>query len=385
MKKRTKPNKSLKFQKFDVNFKVEHIDSIGQGVSKLEDKITFIQKCLPNEEGVAEVYKAKKNIQFAKLKHIDKASPIREESKCPYFNECGGCHFLHTSYDDELEFKRQAFLDNFSRQYKIDLSQLLKVHKASERYQYRNRIQLHYNKKTNSLGFFNEDNTKIISIDKCLMANENVNNALFSLKENWQKEANRPKGHVEIFERDGKVLKTYDSRYSAQGFLQVNPPMNQRLLELIEGHMRQFTDSNSTTVDLFGGNGNLTKSLNHRSIVIDATPAKYIKLQNQKTQEYHEVDIYNSSAIEQLKKLNVEEVDLLVIDPPRSGLKNIDEYTKLFKPKYIIYVSCNNQTLARDTAKILAEYDVQEAHLFDFFPGTRHFESVNIFKHRKAL
>ena len=44
MKKRTKPNKSLKFQKFDVNFKVEHIDSIGQGVSKLEDKITFIQK-----------------------------------------------------------------------------------------------------------------------------------------------------------------------------------------------------------------------------------------------------------------------------------------------------------------------------------------------------
>lgn len=385
MKKRMKPNKSLKFQKFDMDFQIEHIDSIGQGVSKLADKITFIQKTLPGEEGVAEVYKAKKNIQFAKVKSLTKSSPLRDDSRCPYFKECGGCHFLQTSYKNEIAFKKKAFIDNFNRQYKIDLTDLLQVHEAQERYHYRNRIQLHYNKKSKELGFFNEDNSKIISIDECKMANDRVNSELLELKKSWQSEAKRPKGHVEIFERDGKVLKTFDARYSAQGFLQVNPPMNRRLLELIEDHMKEYTNDHSVTVDLFGGNGNLTKSLNHRSVVIDATPTKFIKLQNPNAQEYHEVDIYGDKAIPDLRKLNITDVDLLVIDPPRSGLKNIHEYTTLFKPEYIIYVSCNNQTLARDTAKILEEYEILESHLFDFFPGTRHFESVNIYKQRKAL
>ena len=158
--------------------------------------------------------------------------------------------------------------------------------------------------------------------------------------------------------------------------------MNELLLNLVNEKMKSVTNDSSTTVDLFGGNGNITKALSHRTIVMDATPTKYIKLQNKEYQEYSELDIYDQSAINKLEAFNIKDIDLLVIDPPRSGLKNIDEFTKVLNPKYIVYVSCNNQTLARDTHKILEDYLIEEAHMFDFFPGTRHFESVIFFKHR---
>lgn len=382
MTKKKKPNKQIKFPlDFPVDFKVEHLDSLGQGVSKLNG-ITFIQKTLPGEEGKALVYKSKKSIQFASLTELTKKSQLRTDSKCPYYSECGGCHFLHTSYENEIEFKKKAYLDNFNRQFKIDLSDSLIIHKASDRYHYRNRIQLHYNKKDNSLGFFNDSNSKITSIKNCLMANDDINNELAKLHDNWQGEAKKTKGHVELFQRDGKILKTFDSYYSAEGFLQVNPPMNELLLNLVNEKMKSVTNDSSTTVDLFGGNGNITKALSHRTIVMDATPTKYIKLQNKEYQEYSELDIYDQSAINKLEAFNIKDIDLLVIDPPRSGLKNIDEFTKVLNPKYIVYVSCNNQTLARDTHKILEDYLIEEAHMFDFFPGTRHFESVIFFKHR---
>ncbi len=381
MTKKKKPNKVIKFP---VQFKIEHLDSIGQGVSKAE-QITFIQKVLPGEEGIAEVFKSKKNIQFAKMTELTKKSDQRTTSDCPHYDECGGCHFLHTSYENELSFKKQSYLDNFQRQYKIDLSDLLQIHAAKDRYHYRNRIQLHYDKNSHALGFHNEDNSRITPIESCLMANDAVNEELSTLHSSWKKEAKKKKGHVEIFQRDGKILKTYDSYYSAQGFLQVNPPMNHKLLSLLEEKMLAWTSDESTTVDLFGGNGNITKALQHRTLVLDATPEKYIKLQNPNYQEYFELDIYHKSAIDRLKKFAIKDIDLLVIDPPRSGIKNIDEFVSLLNPKYIIYVSCNNQTLARDTSKILEDYEILEAHLFDFFPSTRHYESVNFFKHRKAL
>ncbi|WP_412471979.1 class I SAM-dependent RNA methyltransferase [Halobacteriovorax sp. RT-1-4] len=382
MTKKKKPNKEIKFPKtFPIDFKVEHLDSLGQGVSK-SNGIAFIQKTLPGEEGKALVYKSKKSIQFASLTELTKKSQLRTDSECPYYSECGGCHFLHTSYENEIEFKKKAYLDNFSRQFKIDLSESLIIHKADERYKYRNRIQLHYNKKDNSLGFFNDSNSKIITIKNCLMANDDINSELAVLHEDWQSDAKKSKGHVELFQRDGKILKTFDSYYSAEGFLQVNPPMNERLLTLVNEYMSKVTSNSSITVDLFGGSGNITKALSHRTVVMDATPTKFIKLQNKEHQEYFELDIYHHTAIKKLEEMAITEIDLLVIDPPRSGLKNIDEFTKILKPKHIVYVSCNNQTLARDTHKIQSEYRIEESHMFDFFPGTRHFESVIFFAHR---
>src|SRR5208282_4983719 len=70
--------------------------------------------------------------------------------------------------------------------------------------------------------------------------------------------------------------------------------------------------------------------------------------------------------------------DLVVLDPPRTGAGKavIRSLVELGAPR-VRYVSCDPATLARDLAPLLAAgYHVEEAHLFDLFPGTYHIESV---------
>ncbi|MFA6875747.1 MAG: 23S rRNA (uracil(1939)-C(5))-methyltransferase RlmD, partial [Parabacteroides sp.] len=70
---------------------------------------------------------------------------------------------------------------------------------------------------------------------------------------------------------------------------------------------------------------------------------------------------------------------LVVIDPPRSGCQpKVIETLAIRKPAYILYVSCNPATLARDLKKLMLKdgYEICKIGLFDMFPRTAHFESA---------
>lgn len=70
--------------------------------------------------------------------------------------------------------------------------------------------------------------------------------------------------------------------------------------------------------------------------------------------------------------------DVLVVDPPRKGCdeKLLDTILK-YKPKRIVYVSCNPATLARDL-RILEDggYCTKEVQPVDMFPHSSHVECV---------
>ena len=53
-----------------VPFHIESVDSLGQGVSKITDKITFIPKTLPGEKGAARVLAEKSKIAFAQCEEL---------------------------------------------------------------------------------------------------------------------------------------------------------------------------------------------------------------------------------------------------------------------------------------------------------------------------
>jgi tRNA/tmRNA/rRNA uracil-C5-methylase (TrmA/RlmC/RlmD family) len=68
----------------------------------------------------------------------------------------------------------------------------------------------------------------------------------------------------------------------------------------------------------------------------------------------------------------------LVIDPPRKGCDaNFIDQTLSFRPRRIVYVSCDPATQARD-AKLLLQggYRILQMQPFDLFPQTRHIENV---------
>ena len=73
------------------------------------------------------------------------------------------------------------------------------------------------------------------------------------------------------------------------------------------------------------------------------------------------------------------EVDILLADPPRSGM-DPDMIQAILKvlPKKIIYVSCNPATLAKNLKDLKHDYHVVTVIPFDMFPHTPHIESVTV-------
>ncbi|MCT4710910.1 23S rRNA (uracil(747)-C(5))-methyltransferase RlmC [Enterobacteriaceae bacterium H11S18] len=66
--------------------------------------------------------------------------------------------------------------------------------------------------------------------------------------------------------------------------------------------------------------------------------------------------------------------DLVLVNPPRRGIgQALCYFLNNMAPQYIIYSSCNAQTMAKDIAS-LADYKVERVQLFDMFPHTAHYE-----------
>jgi len=66
--------------------------------------------------------------------------------------------------------------------------------------------------------------------------------------------------------------------------------------------------------------------------------------------------------------------ELVVVNPPRRGIgKDLCDYLNRMAPGYILYSSCNAQSMAKDIA-MLVDYRIERVQLFDMFPHTAHYE-----------
>ncbi len=85
---------------------IEKLDDFGRGIAHINNKVVFIENALPEEVVEIEIINDKKSFSEAKVTKYLKLSKDRIESKCPYFEVCGGCNLLHLSYENTLTFKR---------------------------------------------------------------------------------------------------------------------------------------------------------------------------------------------------------------------------------------------------------------------------------------
>jgi 23S rRNA (uracil-5-)-methyltransferase RumA len=69
--------------------------------------------------------------------------------------------------------------------------------------------------------------------------------------------------------------------------------------------------------------------------------------------------------------------DLIIVDPPRSGMHDRALQRLIsYKPRSIVYVSCNYKQLARELPFFLPHYEVRQIEAIDMFPHTPHVETV---------
>lgn len=361
-----------------INFNIDHIDPLGQGVSKNEGCVTFIKKTLPGESGDAGLLSSKKGVQFAKLNSLSLQSPERIAPECPHFNECNGCDFLHTSYENEKLFK----LNTLKRQLSKFSVENINYIPARKRTGYRNRIQLHYDRKEKLLGFQNSE-MKIVEVPECVIGMKEIKTELSRLyrDEYWLTllKGQPDKGHIELYFKDKSVQIKVNGSYADGGFTQVNLEMNAVLNKFVTTTLNEFLQDTDLVLDLFGGNGNLSKDLKQKTTVVDF----YTQLPPMTNHQiFFSLDLYTPTALATLKKAT-RKANWIIIDPPRSGIKNLSEFILSYNPQGFIYVSCQSTSFTRDTLPLLSHYELKEVHLFDLFPGTHHFETVGIFTKRK--
>jgi 23S rRNA (uracil1939-C5)-methyltransferase len=73
--------------------------------------------------------------------------------------------------------------------------------------------------------------------------------------------------------------------------------------------------------------------------------------------------------------------DVVLVNPPKSGLKSFTQNVIAANPKKIIYVSCYPESLRADSEIFLKHnYIIKNAHVVDQFPQTNHFEVVMLFE-----
>jgi 23S rRNA (uracil1939-C5)-methyltransferase len=386
-----------------IELTIEHIDPLGQGVAKIPQpddrpsEIYFIPKTLPGEVITAEVEQKSRNLNFSKLKSIKTPSPLRIEAECQHFDVCGGCHFLHSPHQNEWDFKLEALKDQFKRHLKWDIAPKLEEFRSENRFQYRNRIQLHYQLSPKPvLGFRSGSGREIVQVPHCKLPVRALQDQVQALyqDDNWVKlmpKPHKPEGHLEIewLHKAGRheMAIRWNQPYAHDGFSQVNEVMNQTLkkflLKTLEEMRSKNTQSSGIVLDLFCGDGNLTKHLPKPFIVVGAD--SFVPQGPHALPHYLQLDLFNPEALGRFKvnfaglKIPKENPLVMIVDPPRSGFQNMKNWTSVLKPKFLVAVSCNYATLIRDLKSMeISEEQCLKVAAFDMFPGTFHLECCAI-------
>ena len=195
------------------------------------------------------------------------------------------------------------------------------------------------------------------------------------------------------FGEDRLIYKTQSGVYrvTAGSFFQTNRHLTDELLKIVTAGQ-----SGEVALDLYAGVGLFSRALagDFRHIVsVEPSQTAFADLKYnlpkngeaiQATAEQYlngrpsEAGNRPGSMSEAALPSSERKPDLVIVDPPRSGLgERVARAVADLGASRIAYVSCDPATLARDLVLLLsAGYRIERAHLVDLFPQTYHLETV---------
>ncbi len=161
----------------------------GEGLARLpadehgRRKTVFVPFVLEGEQVEAELRKEEKKFARAELTRVLQPSPQRMDSGCPYFQNCGGCHYQHTTYEHQLQIKGAILRENLQRMAKIELPVELQIH-AGEPWNYRNRARLKVQTVPQfAIGYFKFNSHDLLPVEKCPISSPLINRAIAAMWE----------------------------------------------------------------------------------------------------------------------------------------------------------------------------------------------------------
>ena len=143
----------------------------------------FVPFVLPGERVDVEIRQEKPGFARGSVAQLIDASPDRVGARCPYFQQCGGCHYQHIPYERQLEFKAEILRETLQRIAKIELKSEIRLH-ASPPWNYRNRTRLQVQTAPEfALGYFRFGSHEFLPVRECPISSPLLNRVMARLLE----------------------------------------------------------------------------------------------------------------------------------------------------------------------------------------------------------
>jgi len=404
-----------------ITLKIEKPVFGGDCLARLPDgRAIFVPFTLPGETVRVEITEEKKRFARGKLVEVIESSPDRIEPRCIYFGVCGGCQYQHLGYTKQLTLKENLLKDQFQRIGKMDNAPIQSIIPSLHPFNYRNHVQFHLSQ-DGTLGYVHSDKKHLLPVNECHLPQETINKLwpLINMEPDsgiYRMGIRQDSYHDLMVVLEGEdpkpsefsldipvsvVYTPHDSRLtvlagddhlnytlldhpfqvSARSFFQVNTPIAESMIRFLLDNL--IFNQSMKVLELYAGVGLFSAFIAEKVEYLTAVESSGSACHDFTVNlaEYDNVSLYEAEAEEVLPSFKTP-FDLLIVDPPRSGLAPVvHDALENISPQQIVYISCDPATLARDARKIIHKgYKLISVTPFDQFPQTAHIETISLFE-----
>jgi 23S rRNA (uracil1939-C5)-methyltransferase/tRNA (uracil-5-)-methyltransferase len=397
----------------EIELTVSTLTNLGLGLGRValaddggERKwVVMVAFALPGERVRVRIYRNHANFSEADLVEVLEASPDRISPLCPLFGRCGGCQYQNLGYAKQLEWKRTQVAELL--EHMAGLAPEVSPVVASPRpFGYRSKITPHFGGGREAgdlaIGFLRQGSRfDIVDVPRCEIATEAINASLGPAREEVRRRAageGIERGATLLFrDAGGTVTSRYDEKvtevvplgagetlrlsFLARDFFQNNP----FILPAFASYVRDQARAGGARflVDAYCGSGLFAlasaRAFERVAGVEVSESSVAFARENAAANGIANATFLAGDASAIFSGLDFPGSDTaVVIDPPRKGCD--EPFLKqlfAFRPRSVVYVSCDPATQMRDLRGFVAAgYSVTAVQPFDLFPQTRHLECV---------
>jgi 23S rRNA (uracil1939-C5)-methyltransferase len=423
--------------------KILRLSHEGRGIANdVTGKTVFVDGVFVDEVANCEIVRVKKRFNEARAIEITTAHPARQIAACPHFLTCGGCSLQHQQPSFQLEHKLKTLLEQLQHFGNVEPQQIMpSLTGPIWHYRYKARLGVKYVFKKDKVlvGFRERQSAYLADIDSCAVLHAKVSAMLPSLKATiYTLDAREKIAQIEVAAgdkdialvfrnleelsaRDLEILREHAKQHEYQLFLQpagndsvykvdessdklyfahdkfgikiefkpldftqVNPQINRKMMAQAIDWLKP--NSNDTILDLFCGLGNFSlpfAKFANKVVGVEGSAEMVMRAgANANLNNIGNVAFYAADLTKEQNELwTSQKFNKIIIDPPRTGAKEILPLINKLAPQQILYVSCNPATFARDSGILVNEYGYKLAKvgLMDMFCHTNHVEVMALF------
>ena len=393
----------------------------GWCVARHEGRVVFVRHTLPGERVRARVVETTSRFWRAEAGEILSASADRVKPPCPYARpgRCGGCDWQHADPAAQRRLKAAVVQEQLSRVAGIDRAVDVEELPGTPDYLgWRTRVRFAVDEEGRP-GFRRHRSHRIEPVSHCPIAHPEVERAgveehrwpgtqevevvasaetgdrLLLVNAEHGKRARVPRlgapvrvvhgrpvpGPALPFVRERAAGRSW--RVSGGAFWQVHPAAAQVLADAVLEALQPRPGD--TVIDLYCGVGLFAGVLAERVgrdgqvLGVESDPTA-VRDALDNLADLPQVEIEQGRVEEVLGRVAVDRVDLVVLDPPRTGLpKAAVDAVAALAGRRIAYVSFDPATLARDLHRFARlGWTLTGLRAFDAFPMTHHVECVAV-------